>query len=267
MTEAQTSPEQNHAETKNKIYHFGEVDAVIPLRNLSDNTYREMLEVSSMAQKDDFSRLEEAGGMRSGEGRFFLMPASEPGGSKVFVKQRRLSDEKTDPTLQNLQELRDIPKDIISEQDSSELRALNAMHSVLNELNVSPSVEELISGPKFQELARKLGFSSLDVSMPKFAAVNRNSHRKYVAYEAVPNAITTFELRARIRSNDESVTENEKEVCRQQLDRLMELTKGLHSLLVENGTVPFDIHDTQLLYDDLAGEVHIIDIEGWHQKA
>lgn len=251
----------------NKVYHLGDVDAVVPRRNLSDGTYMEMLELASLAQKGDLSTLETAGGSRAGEGRFHYLPSSGAGGERLFIKQKKNTDIKTDATKENHYNLRRAPKENLNEHDLDELHGLNAMHSMLNELNISSDIEKILQGSKIREAVTGLGFSALELVSPKFAVLNRNNQRQYMAYPDVSGAVSTFELRGKIRSEDPNVTENEKDRCRQQVERLKELTRSLHDILIEAGIVPYDIHDTQLLYDDLTGKVHIIDIEGWHKDS
>ncbi len=269
MPEIQSKPEQDPAAQTNKIYHFGDVDAVMPLGKHSSENYEAMVEVVSMAANNTLDGLETAGN-KPQTGRFTLLPAVD-GGSEIFIKQKKssgLTEVQNRPYL----ERRSKAPEEKTEHDSKILRGMNAHHSILNELKLASEIKTLADSEEYRGIVADSGFSDIALAEPIFGVVSRkvdekHTAKQYVAYEYIPGAETIGELQQRIVSG-----EGNPDFLAEKSDVVRRITGAAVRLkeYFEKHGFNFDFSDyqaSQFLYVAETNALHIIDIEGWHKKA
>lgn len=261
IAEAEGTPESDL--TKNKIYHFGDVDAVMPIRNFSPETHEEMMQLVALTESGDVSGIEKAGGMRSDEGRFFLLPHPD-GEGRIFVKRKKSSG-LNDPSSESFQTKRHSEKADLSDMDQRVLRVLNAHHSILNELSISEEITTLMNGADFQKIVKDSGFDAIQFSEPLFATVNRKTREQYVAYNNIEGATHLREMEL-----DQANFGNDSMELSQHIgNQITDIRKALVSIREFFQSHGFDTHDlqeSQLLYEERSNTLYLTDVEGWYKK-
>lgn len=137
----------------------------------------------------------------------------------------------------------------VNEGDIEGIRFLQRMHSILKEMGLARKVKELSASPEMQGIARKYGYKGIRYEEPVIAVVYRDTGRKYLIYEYIPNTQEVFD----ILMNKKDFATNDA------------FDADLWKFFDSHGIVATEL-DTGHLLVDQNNMLNIIDIENYRRK-
>lgn len=78
--------------------------------------------------------------------------------------------------------------------DRKAVRFRQRVNSVLNEMRLSQEVKQLAASPGMQDIAKKYGYLGIKFVEPVIAIIYKNTGRKYLVYEYVPNTEEVYDV-------------------------------------------------------------------------